>query len=412
MKIRYKYKDKKFEDIRDIVYNNKLDIDFEYVFEEYLPFQTFITGRTFFKGLSIESLVKFDPFEYVKFQSFNKELFSEGIKKYLIEHNFDFSKKFIGAVSGGIDSSVVALETKPKVIYSGFYDGKDFFDETPYSKLIADEIGADHLTYELDEIDFLTNMEKCLEIICSPIGGLGSVMEYTTLKKVLKDLPNMKQILFGNGGDEIFLGYFFNYYVKEFYDGSYEEPIYMSNFLDSKKNIAEKIIDFMITASLNRGSLSVLYSPFVINTFTPIINRINSVVNKLLFVNINISLPSLLHLNNQFCRALKVRGFNPLANESFIKIAKHINTPMSKFPKETLRNLYNNMPKMVKENYVKRGFPIPTNKWNNLNDIMKNAYNCFFKRPEVNIKKLPYEGINRYTWGVFQSELCLRRFNK
>ena len=75
MRIKYKYKDRLFEDIRDVVYNNKLNINFEYLFEEYLPFQAFITGRTFFEGLTIEPSVKFDPFEYVEFQNLDKETF-------------------------------------------------------------------------------------------------------------------------------------------------------------------------------------------------------------------------------------------------------------------------------------------------------------------------------------------------
>lgn len=412
MEVIYRYSDKVFDDIRDVVYNNKLNIDFEYIFEEYLPFQAFISGRTFFKGLTIEPSAKFDPFEYTNFQIFNKELFSKCIQAYLDEYGFDSSKKFTSAVSGGVDSSVVALETKPKDIYSGFYSEADFFDETPYSKAVANEIKAVHYTYELNELDFLKNIEECFETICSPAGGLGSVMEYATLKKVLEDMPNTKQVLFGNGGDEIFMGYFFNYYIKEFYDKSYEKPPYMPNFLVSKKNIAEKIIDFMVVASLNRGPFSVLYSPFVINMFIPMIETINSVVDKLLFVNINITLPTLLHLNNQICRAVNVKGFNPLANKSFIKIAKHINTPMSEFPKESLRNVHSNMPKMIKENYIKRGFPIPVDEWHNLNNTMRNAYNSFFKRSEAVLEKMPYNGINRYTWGIFQTELCLRRFKK
>jgi hypothetical protein len=411
MKIEYIYKDKVFDDIRDIVYNNKLRIDFKYILEEYLPFQTFITGRTFFKDLTINSSIKFDPFEYVKYKRFNRELFSKSIEDYLYEYEFDSSKEFAAAVSGGVDSSVVALETNPKIIYSGFYEGKNF-DETPYSKLIAEKINATHYTYKLNEIDFLRNIEECLEIICTPIAGLGSVMEYATLKKLLIDEPGVNQVLFGNGGDEIFMGYFYNYYIKEFYDNSFREPKYMPNFLKSKKEIAKEIIDFTIIASFNRGPLSVLYSPFVVRKFIPMLNKIVSMVDKLLYVNINISLPSLLHLNNQFCRSLGVKSFNPLSNSMLIKLARHINTPMTEYPKEVLRNIHMNIPKPIKNNYIKRGFPVPVDEWNNLYVMIKNTYDCFFNRPEIVIEKIPFNGINRYSWGVFQSELCLRRFAK
>ena len=410
MKVIYKYDGKQFDDIRDVVYNNKLDIDFEYIFDEYLPFQAFVSGRTFFKGLTIEPSVRYDPFKYLGYKDFDGEVFSEGVSSYLDKYGFDYSKKFTGAVSGGVDSSAVALELKPKVIYSGYYNGGDFFDETPYSKAVSEVIGADHRTYEMTENDFLENVEDCIDIICTPIAGLGVVMEYAALKKAIADMPGTNQVFFGNGGDEIFMGYFFNYYVKEFYDKSYETPKYMPNFLPSQNAIAEKIIDFMIVASLNRGDLSVLYSPFVINTFLPMLAKIDSVIDKLLYVNTNITLPTLLHLNNQFCRANNVKGFNPLANEKFIEISKHINSPMSELPKQALRDVHGNMPAMIKDNTMKRGFPIPTNRWHNLNDIMRNAYDEFFNRTEVIVNKKPYNGINRHTWGIYQAELCIRRF--
>lgn len=412
MKILYKYKDRKFSDIRDIVYNNKLEIDFDYIMEEYLPFQVFISGKTIFKGLTIESSIMFNPFEYQGYLPFNNEIFSNSIEEYLDDHGFDKEKKFMAAVSGGIDSSVVALETRPPIIYSGYYK-EAFFDETSNSGEIAKKIGAVHYKYELNEIDFLENMGACIEAICTPVAGLGSVMEYATLKKVIKSPLDIKQVLFGNGGDEIFMGYFFNYYVKEFYFGSYEIPEYMPNFLPSRKAIAEKLIDFMIVASLSRSeSISSLYSSFVRNKFMPMISSIPSVVDKLLYVNINITLPTLLHLNNQFTKSAHVSGFNPLANKDLIRRAKSINSPMSEIPKESLRNINPDLPKKVKTNYIKRGFPIPTDRWDNLRDFIRTAYDSFFLRPEITLKKTPYSGINRYTWGVSQAELCLRRFKK
>ena len=188
MRVIYKYNGEQFNDIRDAVHNNKLDIDFEYIFEEYLPFQAFVSGRTIFKGLTIEPSVKYDPFKYIGYSSFNSDVFSDGVMDYLDRYGFDSSKKFTGAVSGGVDSSAVALELEPKVIYSGYYKAEDYFDETPYSKAVAETIGAEHRTYELTEADFLENVEDCIDIICTPIAGLGTVMEYAALKNAIEDM--------------------------------------------------------------------------------------------------------------------------------------------------------------------------------------------------------------------------------
>ena len=133
-------------------------------------------------------------------------------------------------------------------------------------------------------------------------------------------------------------------------------------------------------------------------------------MDKLLYVNINFTLPSLLHLNGQMCRFLEVQAFNPLANSWLISAARTINDPMTEIPKKLLREIRPDMPEGIKNNYLKRGFPVPYNTWVRLNHEMKEAYDEFFKRSWVDVVKIPYDGINRWTWGVFQAELFLRRF--
>jgi len=127
-------------------------------------------------------------------------------------------------------------------------------------------------------------------------------------------------------------------------------------------------------------------------------------------VNINITLPSLLHLNNQFCKAVGVLGLNPLSNIDLIKAAKFINTPMSEIPKWRLRTVHKNMPKSIVENTVKRGFPIPLKTWKRFNSLVKEYYDSFFNRREFSsVEKPHYAFVDRFSWGVFLSELVLRK---
>ena len=132
-----------------------------------------------------------------------------------------------------MDSSALAIEMRPEVIYSGFYE-EEGFSELEYSKLVADEIGADHLVYKLTEKDFIDNLDDLIEAICTPAGGPGSVMEYALIKKVLKS-KKIKAVVFGNGGDEIFLGYFFSQFIRRFVEMA--PPDYMPNFAPSQKRI-------------------------------------------------------------------------------------------------------------------------------------------------------------------------------
>ena len=403
MRIQYRYKDKLYDDIRNIVYNNKLDIDFEYIIQEYLPYQMFVSCRTFFKKVTIEFTPPFNQWS-------TKDLeisFSDTIKNYLDRRGFE-GKDFIAAVSGGVDSSLMALELKPKHIYSGYYKESNC-DETPYSKEVAKVIGAEHHTYELIEDDFLDNMREFMEVICSPIAGYGGVMEYVTLKKALKDNPGTKYVLFGNGGDEIFFGYPFNYFVKEIYDYGNIEPKYMSNFAPQKKYIIDKSLNTLLLYSLNRSSQKEMYDSYSTYELISKLNSIPSAKSKILYININIILPSLLHVNNQMCKACGVTSLNPLTNEDLINCAKSLNTPITDIPKEYLRKVRNDMPESIVNNYIKRGFPMPLHEWNKTKGIVEELYNDFFNRCE-DIEKIPFTGLNRYAWGVLQTQLFLEKF--
>jgi len=410
MRIKYIYKDKEFSDIRDIVVNNKLEVNFDYLLGEYLPFQLLITKQTAFKGLTIKFNDTFIPeingnpsFE------FNHEFLDNSIKDYMKEQGFDDKSPYANAVSGGIDSSVTALVLKPSLIYSGYYDDPDC-DETKYSKAIAEEINADQKTYLLTEDDFLDNVDDCFESFCVPAGGMGSIMEYATLKKLLFDYPEVKQIVFGNGGDEVFMGYYYNYYVKELVSNSKQTPEWMPNFLMSKKSITNNVLDFVIMSAMNRGGLNSLYSEFTKYKFLPQINGIKDYISKLLYVNINIILPTLLHVVEQLCRGLGATPFNPLTGNLFVDNALNINKDITEIPKQRLRESCSNIPNIVKDNRIKRGFPMPYKDWSRVNEMFREYYISFFKRPEVKVSISEYVGMNRYTWGVFQAEMFLKKY--
>lgn len=407
MRVKYIYTGKEFDDIQDIIQNNKLKPDYRYLFEEYLPFQVFITGRTAYQGVFVSPTVKYNP-NSVSRETFCFDLYRRSYDRYLAKHSFFGCKNPMAAVSGGVDSSSVAVVTRPKVIYSGFY-GEDGYDETEYSAVVAEAIGAEHSQWEMFEGDFIENLEEYSSSIGIPIAGMGGVMEYALLKKFLKNRTDLTPdgVIFGNGGDEIFCSYFFNHYVKNFVHSATNPTPYMENFLPSQRAIADQMIDLMLVASINRSGRHVLYSPFVTEHFIPRFRGL-STIQKMLSININMTLPSLLHCNQQMCTAFKLPGFNPLANEDLIGVATQINTPMSDIPKEKLRNINPDLPPQIRDNMLKRGFPMPIQKWKKARSLMQEYYLSFQKRKKFDVPE-KFNGINRYTWGITQIELFLRR---
>lgn len=420
MKIIYKHKDETFDDIRDIVQNNMLVPDYKYIFEEYLPFQLCMTGRTFFKDVTMEMSYVSD--EFIAFNRFDRSYFEEAIDKYFTEHDFDIESRGVSprsvlALSGGIDSSALALVLKPPVVYSGYYDDPDC-DETPQSSLIANQIDAVHITEKLDESDFIRNYNNCMQAICTPVGGMGSVMEYALLAKVKEALPSLEAVVFGNGGDEIFLGYWLNHFPIDFLKCMKKPPKNMENFFPAQIKLVTDLVEVAMLLSLNKAPGVDVVSTGLFRRKLKLLRSKPDIIHKILYANTNFVLPVLLHLVNQICRAHGVKSFNPLANSDLIYNAGRINTSYSDIPKNELRKIFPDMPDEIRNNFVKRGFPMPYEDWSYLDTLMRIACTSFCSRKVIkqNIglrgleDQFVYEGINRFTWGIFQAETWFRIF--
>jgi hypothetical protein len=117
MDVFYKYKDKISTDARDFILNNKLEIDYDYIFEEFVPFQFFITGRTIYKGVTIGKEYCFSGAKENRFE-FSVETMKKSMDDYLDEKGFDLSKPFAVALSGGIDSGTVATLLRPEIVFT------------------------------------------------------------------------------------------------------------------------------------------------------------------------------------------------------------------------------------------------------------------------------------------------------
>ncbi len=424
MKIIYKHKDETFDDIRDIVQNNMLVPDYKYIFEEYLPFQLCMTGRTFFKDVTMEMSYVSD--EFIAFNRFDRSYFEETIDKYFMEHDFDIEEsrrqygEFVIALSGGIDSSALSLVLKPDRVYSGYYDVPGY-SEIPFSKLIADQIDADHLTFELNEADFIKNLNACMQAICTPMGGMGSVMEYALLGYVKDMYPDLKAVIFGNGGDEVFLGYWLNHFPIDFLKCMKKPPKNMENFYPSQLRLVNDLVEIAMLLSLNKAPGVDVVSTGLFRRKLKLLRSKKDLMHKILYVNINFVLPALLHLVNQTCRAHGVRSFNPLANNDLIYNADRINASYRDIPKNELRKIFDpDMPHEIRNNLTKRGFPMPFENWSYLDTLMRIACTSFCSRKVIkqNIglrgleDQFVYEGINRFTWGIFQAETWFRTFHE
>jgi hypothetical protein len=118
----------------------------------------------------------------------------------------------------------------------------------------------------------------------------------------------------------------------------------------------------------------------------------DSVYKKMLDVNINCVLPSLMHINNQICKANGITAHNPLTDQRMFDRSLSFAELMTDRPKQALVDLFGNLPPEVTGRTDKQGFPIPMHKWDNLRKMMEESAIRHGYSPE---------GVNRHTWGYF-----------
>jgi asparagine synthase (glutamine-hydrolysing) len=130
----------------------------------------------------------------------------------------------IGAfLSGGVDSSLIVStysKVSPKPINTftiGFDD--DLYDEAPIAKKISKILGTNHHEYYLRSDEALSMIAELPGVISEPFGD-SSLIPTLLVSKLASD--HVKVCLTGDGGDELFGGYYryklINYLDSTFYD--------------------------------------------------------------------------------------------------------------------------------------------------------------------------------------------------
>jgi asparagine synthase (glutamine-hydrolysing) len=111
--------------------------------------------------------------------------------------------------SGGIDSSAVLgvlarQSDKPVRAYTAHYPGADVGDDGDHAARIARALGADHVMVPVTAAQFWSRLPAIVSAIDDPAADYGIVATYLLAEQAAKDV---KVVLSGEGGDELFGGY-------------------------------------------------------------------------------------------------------------------------------------------------------------------------------------------------------------
>jgi asparagine synthase (glutamine-hydrolysing) len=112
-------------------------------------------------------------------------------------------------LSGGVDSSAVLalmarLNDRPVKAFTVGFSDTGAVDEREAAKAIAAALGADHVQIDFDESDFWTTVPKVARAMDDPVADYAELPTFKLAEVASRDL---KVILCGEGGDELFGGY-------------------------------------------------------------------------------------------------------------------------------------------------------------------------------------------------------------
>ncbi len=307
-------------------------------------------------------------------------------------------------VSGGVDSSLLASlgrNVRPdgpfKAFNGRFMDGLDF-DESRYAKALAEERNMQLHVVDISEQNFVDNIAKVIWHLDQPIAGPGSFPQYMVSKHVGQ---NIKVVLGGQGGDEIFGGYarYLVAYFEQCIKGAIDGTLHNGNYVVSYESIIPNLETLRQYKPMLRefwsnglfGERDERYWRLVnrANTFGSILDpeaidqRATFEEFKSIFWGDNVGkesyfdsmthfdfktlLPALLQVEDRMSMAHGVEARVPFLDHPLVEFAATIPADI-KFKNGELKRLLktvfsDRLPQAITNRKDKMGFPVPINLW-------------------------------------------------
>ena len=367
----------------------------------------------------------------------------------------------VGAyLSGGTDSSLVTTLAARRAgsrfqTFTGRFAEGPEFDESPYAKLVADAAGAQmHLITPTEE-EFIELLPKLVWHMDEPVAGPGLFPQYTVSREAARQV---KVVLGGQGGDEIFGGYvrylvaYFEQAIKGAIYETNEEAEHIVSFSSILPNLAalKQYVPMMrqfwrsgLFEDMDRryfrlvdrsgGALS-LFSPAFRDRYRPeemflrfveVFNHpdTKSYYNKMTHYDLVTNLPALLHVEDRVTMASSLESRVPLLDHRIVDLVASM-PPGMKFRGGELKYILKRaidglLPDAVVARKDKMGFPVPLHLWARgrardfFGDILlssRSRARGLFDLGEVE-KLMQHEGaFGRGLWGLLNLELWHRTF--
>jgi asparagine synthase (glutamine-hydrolysing) len=390
------------------------------------------------------------------FQDRVYSLVQESVERHLL------SDVEIGAyVSGGIDSTIIGVlagrqNGSPLKAFHGRFLEYPGYDESQFARVAADAMGADLRIANMVATDFEQNIRKLMFHLDFPVAGPGSFPQFMVSELASKEV---KVVLGGQGGDEIFGGYarylvaYFEQCIKAAIDGTYKD----GNFVVTIESIIPNLgvlreytpllqefwrdglfgpIDERFLRLIDRSTdmkdeihWNQLDMTSVYGKFHEIFNNRANVAKEAYFDSMThfefkTLLPALLQVEDRMSMAHGLESRVPFLDHSLIEFAATIPADV-KFKGGQLKYLLkqsfrNEIPSDIFNRRDKMGFPVPLKEWfnNELSGFVREIFlnmkskDRDFINPDAVLKNFAKTGqFSRKTWALLSLEIWQQEFH-
>lgn len=138
------------------------------------------------------------------------------------------------ALSGGVDSSLLAALIKPKFVISVELPGDDKYNEIEWAKKVAEYLKLEHIIVKTDDTKFDEYVAEAVKAIGRPIPHF-NIFPLYAMYKTLAEMGE-KELVLGDGPDETMCGYGRDLIIEYLY------KVYEFEALKNYKPLIDKIL--------------------------------------------------------------------------------------------------------------------------------------------------------------------------
>jgi len=363
-------------------------------------------------------------------------------------------------LSGGMDSSIVTLLAareypgQLKTFTGAFKEGPEF-DESCYAREVTKACNAEMFEIYPTETEFIDVLPRLIYHMDEPAAGPGLFPQYMVSRLASKEV---KVVLGGQGGDEIFGGYtrFVIAYLEQALKGAIfetseegEHIVSLGSILPNLPCIKQYVpmlhrfwgtelfepMDrrYFCLVDRSEGNLSTLSDDFrsnfdferIYSRFDEIFNhpKTLSYYNKMVHFDMVASLPALLHVEDRVSMAASLESRVPILDHRIVDLITRM-PPSMKFKGAEMKYILKKavkdiLPSTILNRKDKMGFPVPLHLWakNSVGDFFRDILlspTCkdrgIFNLNEIEKVIEQEKEFGRRLWGLVNIELWFREF--